>query len=117
MAGQPKLIYETATIDISTSTTISSIIDAGAGEIVGVIVPSNFVTSNIQFQSAENAGDTFLDVYDADNTLVAIASATASRMYTISFIGIKGLGFIKLKTATVQTTDDKVLKVIIKRNG
>ena len=117
MAGQPKLRYETATIDISADDNISSVIQVGAGEIVGVIAPSNFTTSNIQFQACDTVGGTYLDVYDADNALVAITSATASRFYTISFIGIKGLGFIKLNAVTNQITADKEVIVVIKDNS
>ncbi len=100
MAGQPKLRYKTATIDISVSTTISDIVDVGAGEIVGLIMPSVLQTGNITFQAAQKGSSTFLEVRDADNNVVTVTSAAASKFYTISFIGIKGLGRIKLVSAT-----------------
>lgn len=75
--------------------------------------PSNWVTSDITFLVAAERGDTFAALKDHDDATVTLTNVVASvpRELPPEIFGAK---FVKLEAGTVQTTDDKEVKVSVK---
>lgn len=70
----------------------------------GVLVPSTFDGTQIQFQMSDTLAGTYVGVYDITNTRV-IMTVAASRYYDIPG-ELMGIRFLKIECLTVQATTD-----------
>lgn len=102
----------TRTVTIADSATTSDEVDMSDVEFVAIITDSALDTGTITFQAALETGGTFIPVKDASDTAIEITSAAASTYYIINPIGIDGMRFIKLVSATTQTGASTITLVL-----
>ena len=109
-----KAIYTaTATITIATSTTVSDAIDIGSSKLVGIVMPSTWTAADIKFQAAAPGSTTFNTVIDAAGNDVTVLSPVASKHVALSYVGVEGLGTIKVVSTNAQA-GNRVLTLILK---
>lgn len=77
--------------------------DLGGLRTWGIVVPSNFDGTQIQFQTSDSLGGTYVPVYDITNTRVVMTVAV-SRYYDIPG-ELMALRFVKIECVTAQVTD------------
>lgn len=105
-------VISTCTIVIGTSTTISPEFDLSNYHLVGITAPSTMEGTNITFTGATATGGTFMSVAASNAAATAYTIVTAASTYTpIDPTVFSGLRYIKLVTATVQTTTDTIFSL------
>jgi hypothetical protein len=76
--------------------------DLGGLRNWGILIPSTFDGTQIQFQMSDTLGGTYVGVYDITNTRV-IMTVAASRYYDIPG-ELLGIRFLKIECLTAQAT-------------
>lgn len=105
-------VIQTATIVIATSTTISPEVDLSNYHLVGITAPSTMEGTDITFSGATASGGTFMSVAASNAASTAYKIVTAASTYTpVDPTIFRGLRYIKLITATVQTTTDTIFSL------
>ena len=109
---QVKVSYElTALIDISEDNDDSVAVDLGGGTLCGVFLPSNFDGTGFSLLACDTIDGTYSVVSKDDGTPYAAASVAAGEYVALNTEITKGLRFIKIKTASAQTTNDTIIKL------
>lgn len=115
---QPVVAYETVTVDISESTTVSTPIDLHGCTPVGIFLPANFDGTTVKFQASTSLDGTYVAVEDGAGTPAEITlTASAHSKYIAISAAIqeqlRGIRFLKLVTG-VQSTNDTVLTLALR---
>ena len=104
-----------ALIDISESTTVSTVIDLEGKLLVGIVFPAAFEGTTLTFQvSHDNV--TYQALYDDGGTAVSVTTA-ASRSVGMTAAKAEALApwrYVKLVAGTAQTVTDRELFVVTK---
>ncbi len=84
-------------------------VDLREYRLVGIRTPSDWVTSNITFQSSAAVGGTYVDVVDNVPAAVTLTAIPASRHAVVPVSLAPRLGsFIKILSTTTQTAGKTV---------
>jgi hypothetical protein len=115
---QPVVSYETVTITLATSTTVSNPIDIHGCTPVGIFLPANFDGTTVKFQAATAFDGTYVAVEDGAGTPaeITLTASGASKYIAISAAiqqQLSGLRFIKIVTG-VQSTTDTVITLALR---
>lgn len=107
---QSKVSYETVTVTIASSTTVSNAIDLGGTTPVGIFLPSTFDGTTVKFQASTAIDGTYVAVEDGAGSPAQITlTATAASKYIAIPMAVqdqlRGLRFIQLVVGTQSTTD------------
>ncbi len=109
---QIKTSYDlVALIDISEDTDDSVPVDLGGGVLTGVFLPSNFDGTGFSLYACDTLDGTYSVVTAADGTPYAVASVAAGEYVALNTEITKGIRFLKIKTASAQTTTDTLIKL------
>lgn len=116
---QPRVSYETATITIASSTTVSEAIDLHGTTPVGIFLPSTFDGTTIKFQAASASDGTYVAVEDGGGTPAEITLTASAASKYIAFSAaiqdqLRGLRFIKVVTGSAQTTTNTILTLALR---
>jgi hypothetical protein len=114
---ESRLCYDlTATIVIATDDDLSAAVDLNGTQLVGIIVPANFDGTGITLNASDTIDGTFVAVQtDRTSATPYPITTTASRYVPIDNLQItEGLRFIKIGTASAQTTTNTVFKLVTK---
>lgn len=105
----------TATIVIASSTTVSAAVDLDKYDLVGIFCPSTMEGTNLTFTAAITAAGTYVPVAASNAAATAYTIVSAASTYTpINPDVFKGLRYIKITAATVQTTTDTVFTLALR---
>lgn len=107
---QPKVSYETVTVTIADSTTVSNAIDLHGTTPVGIFLPSTFDGTTVKFQASTAIDGTYVAVEDGAGTPaeITLTTSAASKYVAISAAmqeQLRGLRYVKLVTGTQSTTN------------
>ena len=90
----------TIAADAKTSSTVSSFASCG---LIAIITPSNWTTSDISFQCAQQPGGTHYPLTNFDGTAFTITALAASSWLPLNPDMFKGIPYIQIVCATEQT--------------
>ena len=106
-------IYTTVTV--LSGQTVSSAVDIGNYDIVGLITPSTFDGTTITLSGASTLAGTYYPVAAANTASTAYTITTTASIFTpISNLITAGLRFIKLTCGTSQSTTDTDLVIVLR---
>ncbi len=116
---QPKVAYETVTVTIASSTTVSSAIDLNGTTPVGIFLPSTFNGTALTFQASATSDGTYVAVEDgaASAANVTLTATAASKYIAIPAAvqdQLRGLRFLKIVTSTAQADTDTVITLALR---
>jgi hypothetical protein len=116
---QPKVSYETVTVDIETSTTVSSAIDLHGATLVGIFLPSTFNGTALTLQASSTIDGAYVAVEDGAGSPANITlTATAASKYIAISAAIqdqlRGVRFLKIVTSTAQADTDTVITLALR---
>jgi hypothetical protein len=116
--SQPVVSYETVTVTIATSTTVSNAIDLHGCTPTGIFLPSTFDGTTVKFQAATAFDGTYVAVEDGAGTPAEITLTASGASKYVAISGaiqqqLRGLRFIKLVTG-VQSTTDTVITLALR---
>lgn len=103
------ITYQTVTIADGATTSEEILLP---GDLVGIVTDSGMNAGDITFTSSLTSGGTFISVKDAADAAITITGGSPSIWYTLAKGGIRGLGYLKVVSATSQTGDTVVTLVI-----
>ncbi len=87
----------------------SEAVDLREYRILGIRTPSNWVTSNITFQSSDAVAGTYVDIVNATPAALTLTAIPASRHVTMpDLFGGRIGSFIKILSTTTQTANKTV---------
>jgi hypothetical protein len=105
--GQP-FAQKTVTIDISESTTISSIVDTEQFNQYAFVMPAVWSAADITFQGAYKADDTFVAILDEAGAAVTVTGPAANEALSMDEATMRYLRpwrFLKLVSSAGQAAD------------
>lgn len=116
---QPVVAYETVTVTIAQSTTVSNAIDLHGCTLVGVFLPSTFNGTALTFQASTTLDGTYVAVEDgaASPANVTLTATAASKYIAIPAAiqeQLRGVRFLKVVTSTAQADTDTVLTLALR---
>jgi len=109
-------VYNTVTI--ATGEKESTAIKIAHYKWFAIYLPGNWVTGKISFKSSLTKDGLYLPVVYSDVSAVEIASIAASKCIVLSgaiLNALLALPYIKLVAENAQTTNDKVITIVMKR--
>ena len=109
--GKVMQAESSATASVASSGTVSAAADCRGYTAVGILVPSTFDGSQIQFQVSQD-NSTFYDLYDNSNARVAM-TVGASRAYPL-WSELAGWNYLKVVTVTAQATTSTDFVIALK---
>src|SRR5260370_538426 len=106
---QPTVSYETVTITIATSTTVSNAIDLFGCTPVGILLPSTFDGTTLKLQACDTFDGTYVAVEDGATSPAEITLTASAASKYIAISGtiqqqLRGIRFLKVVTGSAQTT-------------
>ena len=100
------------TIVIATSTTVSGAVDLGVYRPVGLLIPATADGTVLNFQTSYD-GTNYADLYDDVGNKVAVTFVAATaRQVALQPALFCGVRYLKIVSASAQTTTDTVFKLI-----
>lgn len=116
---QSKVSYETVTITIADSTTVSEAKDLQGTTVVGIFLPSTFDGTALTFQASSTIDGTYVAVEDGAGTpaTITLTASAASKYIALSAAiqdQLRGLRFIKVVTSSAQTTTNTILTLALR---
>ena len=99
----------TATITISTSTTVSAEVDLDGGHLFAISTPSALTGTAITFKVSDVSGGTFNDLYDDTGTKYSVVVAP-SRVIYLDPTKFAAFRYIKLVSGSAEAAD-RVIKL------
>lgn len=92
----------TATINIASSTTVSSSVDLAETSLLAFVAPAAWTTSTLKLQGS-NDNVTFFDLYDAYGGAVgSLASVTAGAGYAVDVVAMLPWRYVRFVAGTAQ---------------
>ena len=116
---QPIVSYETVTVTIASSTTVSNAIDLHGTTPVGIFLPSTFNGTALTFQASTAFDGTYVAVEDggASPANVTLTATAASKYIAIPAAiqeQLRGVRFLKVVTSTAQADTDTILTLALR---
>lgn len=96
-------VVESSTVQITSGTALSSEVDVGPKDIVGIVVPANWTTAAISLQASPDGGTTWAELVDQTATAVGCSSLTGGTL--VYFVAIdptklRGVQALKIRSGT-----------------
>lgn len=115
MSTTPVIYPIYTTVTIAVDGTVSSAVDIGNYDIVGLITPSTFEGTTITISGAATLAGTYYPVAAANTASTAYTITTTASIFTpISNLVTAGLRFIKLTCGSTQTTTATDLVLVLR---
>ena len=110
---------KTSTVTIVTDATESTVLDKRHYKFMAIFLPANWITGTITFNGCATIDGTFLPIVNADDVgAVTIASVAHSQCIVLNgeiLEALVAVPFITLVAGASQTTNDKVITIVLKR--
>ena len=107
------------TVTITADGKTSTVLDKSYYRYVAILLPSNWVTSEITFTGCLTSDGTFLQIVNADDVgAVTIPSVAASKCIVLNgeiMEAMLAVPFIKVVATTTQASTDKIITFALKR--
>lgn len=95
--------------------TASAEIDLGAASAAGIILPADWVTSDITFKVSDDSGGTYQDLYNEAGAKITLAAMQASWSIGLDAVGsaLFAFRYVKIVSVTSQA-GTKTIKIVSK---
>jgi hypothetical protein len=95
-------IQQQVTAVITAASALSPQVDLGGYSLVGVVIPSNWITATLSFQASPDGGVTWGELLTAGGTPYAIGSVTggAPERIAVDPTALRGVRSLKVRSGT-----------------
>lgn len=111
----------TGTVTITSGTAVSGNLNMGAKVLSAIIIPAAWTAAALSFQTSDDNGSTWYDVYDDGGTELTIASAAvvAGRRISVDPSAYAGIDCIRLRSGTtaspVNQGADRIITLVYRK--
>lgn len=103
---------------IANGASLSAAFEVGAGELVGIIVPSGWTAANLSFQASVD-GTTFFNLYDNEGAEITAVVPVTTGCFLAWAPNVKAPIYLKIRSGTLGTPlnqgADRTLIAVIRK--
>lgn len=103
---------------IANGTSLSALIEIGAGELVGIIVPNGWTAANLSFQGSVD-GTNFFNLYDNFGAEIGVTVPVLTGCFLAWDPSVKAPIYLKIRSGTLGTPvnqgADRTLTAVIRK--